>query len=290
MPEGPSRHSLLFADARTPFEDADFVIFGVPFDRTTSFRSGARGGPNSVREASWNFEAFMMEYQKDISDLRIADMGNTPEFGSSSAMHKGVHEFAQRIVQKGKFPLAIGGEHSISPGIVSCFKDVGLISIDAHLDFRDEYLEDPYSHACQARRSGEHLGFSRVLPVGIRSASAEESEDAKRLKLHYLSVYELRRGGDVVKQVEEAVDELDVNRFYLTLDMDAIDPGFAPAVGNPEPFGLSPWEVKGIITLLADRLVGLDITEVTPIYDQGNTSGLAARLAREAIMAASLTR
>jgi agmatinase len=186
-------------------------------------------------------------------------------------------------VRGGKIPVTLGGEHSLAPACVGAFpQDIGVIGIDAHLDFRDEYLGDKYSHACSARRIADHVGVQNVVYVGVRSYSREEREDLQRLGLEFVGADEVRRDG-IAMALERAVNAIGRERLYLTIDMDGIDPAYAPAVGNPEPFGLTPWDVKAVIDQLGDRLVGMDVNEVAPQYDQGETAVLAARLVREAL-------
>ena len=273
-----------FADASASLDEAEIVLYGVPYDRTASFRAGARLGPNAIREASWNFEPYFMEYDRDIGSVPFADIGNTEEFGPSDLMVKGVRRTVGEIVGAGRIPIALGGEHSIAPACVEAFpKDVGVLGIDAHLDFRDSYLGDRYSHACSARRIADHLGPQRVVYLGVRSFSREEREDLERLGLEYVSAAEVHRDG-MTRAIDRAMKAVDREKIYVTIDIDGIDPAYAPAVGNPEPFGLSPLDVKQLINTIGDRLVGLDINEVTPQYDLGQTAILAARLVREAII------
>lgn len=275
---------LSFADANASFDDADIVIFGVPYDRTTSFRAGARHGPNAIREASWNFEAFMMDHGVSIPDFAICDLGNTEEFGAPPEMFEGVKSFASNIVSKGKMPIALGGEHSIAPACVRAFgKDVGVLGIDAHLDFRDSYLNERYSHACSARRISDHVGVDHVVYMGVRSFSEEEKADLESLGLEYVSAYEIH-DTSIESGVKTALSRVDREKIYLTIDIDGVDPAFAPAVGNPEPFGLTPLQVKKVLNIVGDRLVGLDINEVAPTWDHGQTALLAARIVREAIV------
>src|SRR5207247_11274852 len=196
-----------------------------------------------------------------------------------------VAKMATDVVRGGKITIVVGVEHSLAPAVVRAFpKDVGVIGIDAHLDFRDQYLEDRWSHACSARRIADHVGVEHVVYMGVRSYSAEEREDLERLGLTYVSVYDIHDRG-IAAGAERALKEVDRDRIYLTVDMDGIDPSYAPAVGNPEPFGLSPLQVKKLIGILAPHLVGMDLNEVSPAWDFGQTALLAARLIREAIVA-----
>ena len=276
--------SRLFADAVASFDDARIVLFGVPFDRTSSFRFGSRWAPDAIREASYNFESYMMDHGRNILEIKFHDLGNLPDFATAADMVKEVSETSAKIVKAGKIPIAIGGEHSIAPAVVRGLPtEVGVIGLDAHLDFRDAYMEDKWSHACSQRRIGDHVGFDRTLYAGVRSFSAEEKEDRERLGLSFISAYEIHQRG-IERAIDRALHAVGREKVHLTIDTDAIDPAFAPAVGNPEPFGLTPLQVKAVVNTLAPRLVGMDINEVSPAWDQGQTALLAARLVREAII------
>lgn len=276
---------LLFADASSTLEDSDFAIFGVPFDGTSSFRSGTAQAPGKIREASHNFETFKFEHGEDIESIKFCDLGDLDEFENVDLMTRGVEAFAKDLVAKGKFPIALGGEHSISPAVVRSFDKVGVISLDAHLDFRNEYEGEKNSHACSTRRIADIVGVDRVVPIGVRSMSKEENIDAEELGLRFISSYAFHEEPNMKDAVDKAVKWMDRAKIYLTLDMDVFDPAFAPGISNPEPFGLEPIEIKKCINHLADKLVGFDVVEVSPPFDNGNTSALAARLVREVIIA-----
>ncbi len=279
--------SFRFADANASLDDADVVLYGVPYDRTASFRSGSRLGPNAIREASYNFESYMMDLDVDLADVKLCDFGNTEEYGPTKDMVEGVSRLSKDLVRKGKVPIVLGGEHSIAPASVMGFDaEIGVLGIDAHLDFRDSYLNERFSHACSARRISDHVGVDDVVYMGVRSFSEEEKEDLERLKLTYVSAYEVHETG-IEKAVQRALRSVDAEKIYLTIDVDGIDPAYAPAVGNPEPFGLTPLDVKKVVDVLGPSLVGMDINEVSPGWDHGQTALLAARIVREAIAAVS---
>ncbi|MFQ5909026.1 MAG: agmatinase [Thermoplasmata archaeon] len=271
--------SLLFADAG-PREGARVVLFGVPFDGTASFRPGARFGPNAIRQASYNFETYHLDLGVDLEGSSFTDVGNVEEFGSSVAMVKGVGRFVAGLTAEGLFPLALGGEHSLTLPCVQALDRPAFVVVDAHMDFRDTYLDDPHSHACVTRRVADHLGADRVIVLGLRSASKEEKKAADRLGLRTVPASRIREEG--IEATQAALEEVP-ERVYLSLDMDAIDPAYAPAVGNPEPFGLTPSDVQGVIRALGKRMVGFDLTEVSPPYDHGETAALGARLVREVL-------
>ena len=275
----PTRGMLSFADACSSFDDSFFVLFGVPFDRTTTFRSGTRFAPTAVREASLNFEPDLHEHDIDLRDVPFHDMGDLHEEGEVDAMVRSIEEEAKRIVAARKFPLAIGGEHSISPPIVKAFGGgISVVIIDAHLDYNDEYQGLRNSHACAHKRIEDAVGKGNVFAFGVRSMSRDEHpEDAL-----YADSYAVHEMG--CKAVfEEMLSKLEHERIYLSLDIDGIDPAYAPGTGTPEPFGLTAFDVKYIINRLGNRLVGFDVVEVCPPCDNGNTSILAARFIREVV-------
>jgi len=273
---------IYFADANASFDGAKFVICGVPFDRTTSYRAGARMAPNAIRQASYNFETYLFEHDVDLSDVPMNDMGNVEECGSPDEMVEIVRGIAKKVVKVGKFPVFMGGEHTTTIPVVEAFDDIGMISIDAHLDYRESYLGMKYSHACVTRRIAEHLGRENVLVFGVRSISAEEKNEKMP---EYIDAFTIREIG-VENAFKRALNIIRKEKVFLTLDIDGIDPAFAPGTGTPEPFGLTPMEVKKCISMLGERLVGFDVTEVSPPYDEGNTAALAARMMREVIAVA----
>lgn len=281
-----------FADAGFAYSDAKYVLVGVPFDRTTSFRPGARFGPDSIRHHSWNFESYDLETGIDLSEVPTHDAGNTPEFGSAAEMVDTVRSVIAPIYHDGKLPITLGGDHACAPPCVEAWPKedrLGVIYLDAHLDFRSSYLGDPRSHACSARRIAERVGTENIVVFGVRSASREEVEENRSLGLTYVTAHEVHREG-FDATFRRAVDHLKPDRLYMSIDIDVVDPAYAGGTGTPEPFGLPPRQIKDAIGAVASRLVGLDIMEVSPPYDQGNTSLLAARLAREAILRCQAVR
>lgn len=276
-----------FADANASYGDAEFALLGVPFDRTTSFRPGARFGPDAIRQHSWNFESYDLETGLDLADVPIHDLGNTDEFGSAEEMVRAVREEVRPIYRDGKVPILFGGDHACAPPSVEAYPEnapsLGVLYLDAHLDFRASYLGDARSHACSSRRMLERVGARNIVVLGVRSVSREEMEDNRTLGMSFVSAHDIARDG-IQAVVHRALNMLKTERLYISLDIDAIDPAYAAGTGTPEPFGLSPRDVKLIIDQAAPRLAGLDIMEVSPHYDQGATSLLAARLAREAMV------
>ena len=277
-----------FADAQATLDEAQFVVVGIPFDRTTSFRPGARFGPDSIRQHSWNFESYDLETGVDLSEVPIHDLGNAGEFGTATEMAESVREEMRPIYAAGKIPIVLGGDHACSPPCVEAYPDdasIGVLYLDAHMDFRASYLGDRRSHACSSRRIVEKVGARNVVVLGVRSVSREETDDNKTIGMPFITAHEVAREG-IESCVQRALNMLKTDRVYVSLDIDAIDPAYAAGTGTPEPFGLTPRDVKYALGQVAPRLAGLDIMEVSPHYDAGNTSALAARLAREAIVRA----
>jgi agmatinase len=268
---------LFFADAESSFEEAQFVIVGVPFDGTCSFRKGAIFAPKSIREESYNLETYLFEHDIDLEDVPFNDSGDV-NCESLEEMIGSVGGAVGNILKDGKFPITIGGEHSLTPPSIRKFENIGVIILDAHLDFRNEYLDKRNSHACVTRRVSELVGIENVLSIGVRSMEKKEKEEGNKLGLKYIDANKLKELG-----MKKVLENVEWERIYLSLDVDFFDPSFAPGVGNPEYFGLSPEDAKECINVLGPRLVGFDITEVSPPFDNGNTASLAARLIRELI-------
>ncbi|MCL2148169.1 MAG: agmatinase [Methanomassiliicoccaceae archaeon] len=276
-------YGLSYAGAGSDYDGADAFILGIPYDRTSSFKAGAREAPAHIRRASYGFEEIHFEHGLGLPGISVFDQGDCEAPFLPEDMMGEVKFFMAPAVRDGKFTVAIGGEHSVNIPIIQCFKksDVALITIDAHLDSRDEYLGTRYSHACVTRRAAEHLGIDNVFSLGVRSISREELE--RDDVIPHVTSFEIRETG-MERAVRSALDHVRSERVYLSLDIDGIDPAYAPGTGTPEPFGLDPLDVKKAINIIGDRLIGFDVTEVCPPADpSGITSVLAARLINEAL-------
>ncbi|MEE8358734.1 MAG: agmatinase [Candidatus Hydrothermarchaeales archaeon] len=257
-----------FARRELEIEQADYAVLGIPYDSSQSYRVGSRLAPNAIREASRELEDYDFEEDKDLLELRICDLGNVEvSYGNFMETCSRVKDTLKDVLSKQVIPVSLGGEHTISYSVVRCLpKDTFYLSIDAHLDFRDEYLGEKFSHACVNRRVFEHLQADNVLVVGVRSASKEELNDANKMGLDYISYSDFEKDNNaVLRRIRDKIEGKDV---YLSLDMDAIDPKEAPGVCNPEPSGFSYSDIVRISRLLRNTdLRGVDLTEVTPIYD-----------------------
>lgn len=257
---------LKFVDSNFSYDESRFVILGAPYDRTCDFRRGSREGPNAIRRASYNIESYVPEYDVSISRMKICDLGNME---ISERFLDELYERTRKIASDGKLPILLGGEHTISySGVKACDPD-RVVVLDAHLDLRDEYLGNRFSHACVSRRICDLVGPENLVIVGARTGSEEDYEFAERNGIRFCGFSEAVEG----------------ERIYLSLDMDVIDPAYAPAVSTPEPFGAEPKAVRKFIASIAPRVIGFDVVEVAPMYDCGQTSMIAAKLIIEFIAA-----
>ena len=269
------------ADAQASYEDAKYVIFGVPFDHTSSFRRGSRLAPDSIRVAYDNLESFDFQYKVNYPDLPICDIGDLYVEEDPEEVVNDIERSVRHIADDGKVPIMLGGEHSLTTGLIRNFPECSMIIIDAHSDFRNEYMGSKYNHACITRRALEVLGEGRIFSVGTRSVSREEYEDPDFSKIRYFSANEVRKKG--IQEVIEEIGKKVKGKIYFSIDMDGIDPSEAPGVGTPEPYGISSTEVRSLINHFAKRIIGFDIVEMTPVYDNGNTSMLAAKFVQDFI-------
>lgn len=280
---------LKFAGSSDDYASSRYVIFGAPFDSTTSFRSGQRFAPNRIREASSTLERFVYERKMALKESGIFDEGDLGATVQPKKIKEEVSGTFGRLIEDGKFPIMLGGEHSVTIGIGERLKnmDVAMIFLDAHPDFRDSLLGEKLSHGSVARRNVDALGIKRVGAIGLRAISREEYQDPIFSKYNFFSTEDVRRLG-AKETVKRLLKNLSQKRIYLSLDLDVMDPAFAPGVATPEPFGLDPFQVKEIIDLLGKRMIGADIVELDPPYDNGNTAVLAARLVQEIIASSNL--
>jgi agmatinase len=279
---GPSR----LADAHSDLEGASFVAVGVPYDATATFRHGARDGPSAIRHASYNFETWLLELGLDLDDVPIHDAGDIPEVFAPGDMIDLVEKVIVDLAGEGRVPLLLGGEHNATEGALRALAhrhpDLSVLMLDAHLDFRNEYLGEPRSHSCATRRSSEVVGVKNIAVLGVRSVSPDEMEAAQDDGLAFSSADRVREEGlDAV--LDDLLGPTGNRPLYLSLDLDVLDPSHAPGVQNPEPWGLAPLDIRHVIDKVAPRLVGFDVMECAPIHDGGQTALVAARLLRHAI-------
>ncbi|ARM75780.1 agmatinase [Acidianus manzaensis] len=272
-----SRNFAGFNNDKSPF-----TIIGIPMDITSSFRPGSRFAPSAIRDAATNIEFYSLRTGIDMGDIGFNDVGDIALHPSDVEENvKRIKDVISFFSDQGKIPISIGGEHSITIGTAQGTKADCVISFDAHLDLRDDYLGYKYDHACVMRRLTE--SGLKIIEIGNRAVSKEELEYAKNAEIPFITsnIVQMIGPREVARKIINFTTEC--KRIYITYDMDAIDPSFAPGVATPEPEGLSPSIILDIVNLIADkRVVGFDIVEITPSYDPtGITSILGAKMIME---------
>jgi len=271
--------SPVFSGIQRTFEEAKYVILGAPLDSTSTYRSGARFAPLAIREASLNIETYSFRTNMDVEDLKIHDLGDLHIAGEVDETLKRLELVTKDLLDAKKMPVIIGGEHTITLGVMrSVGENVALVSFDAHLDMRNEYMDLTTSHTTFMRRINEQINLHKILEIGTRAVCKEELDYAKKSDTQFLTVQQIRRDG--VEETTKKIDTLlaDCEKIYLTIDMDVLDPAFAPAVQNPEPDGLDMRVFLDLLGKVCDhQIVALDLVEVAPHYDKGITAIQAAK-------------
>jgi agmatinase len=279
-----------FYDAIYEYDNADYVIFGAPFDNTSSFRTGSRWAPDEMRKVATNFETYSPKYDLDMTDIPVCDAGNVMVSVNIDETLEWIYEDTKKIVLDGKFPIMIGGEHSLSYApIKACYEacddkdDFAVFVLDAHFDLRENFRGLKNNHACVSRHILETITKNYVT-IGIRSGPKEEWDYAREAGVkHYTAddVYEM----GISKVIKEALKYLDSKHIYLSLDMDAVDPAYCAGLGTPEPFGMTDRDIREVLRQVAPSTVGFDVVEITPEYDSSISAILATKLMREFIFA-----
>ncbi len=262
----------------TDFEKARVAILPIPLDRTTSYVAGTRNGPHEILVASSHMELWDEETQTDVHSIGIYTL---PEmelpFASMDQVVGEIRRVASEIVNRGKFPFILGGEHSITPAVVAAVaaKHPGLsvLQLDAHADLRESFMGTPHNHACAMRRT---LQYARITQVGIRSLSTEEAAAAPTLPTEIFYDYNMREHADWIDRVVDSLSET----VYITIDVDAFDPAIMPATGTPEPGGLSWYEALTLLRRVIEQrtVVACDIVELSPIGGNVAPNFLCAKL------------
>jgi agmatinase len=281
-----------FSGYSKSLEEARYVVIGVPYDHTSTFRSGSRFGPSAIREASLNIETYSLRTGVDIESVPIHDAGDLHIVDDASETLRRLRGVAGDILSAGKMPICVGGEHTITLGAVQSLpKSVGVVSFDAHGDLRDEYGGGKLSHATVLRRISEVVGTDGIYVCGVRALCKEEVEFIQKERIQHLTPWGLRELG-----LEKAAEKLreflgKFQRTYLTIDSDVLDPAFCPGVANPEFDGLTPSELTHLVSAVAaERMIAFDLVEVCPNYDSGAAAVAASRLIFEVIANAEKAR
>lgn len=268
------------------YQEADIVIFGAPFDSTTSFRPGTRFASKAIRSDCGGIETYSPYQDKDLTeDARVFDSGDLELcFGDTEKALNGITERVQTILDDCKRPLMIGGEHLVTLGAIRAiakkYPDLHIIHFDAHTDLRDDYLGAKLSHATVIRRVHDIVGDKKIYQFGIRSGEKVEFEFAKRH--NYINKFNL-------DGIDGAIEYLKGKPVYFTLDLDVLDPSNFPGTGTPEAGGVSYTELlSAIIKIGKLNIVGCDINELAPMYDlSGASTALACKITREILLAIS---
>jgi len=264
------------------------VVFGVPFDSTHSYKPGCRFGPDAIRDAFNNIEIFQPEFGIDLEAANISDLGNTKTTVVAAEMLQMVENITSELKKQNKQVIILGGEHLITLGSFTCFpKDTGYVVFDAHYDLRDQYADIKLSHAAYLRRIVEKRGSENIVHVGARAFVKEELVFLKEHNIATVSDKEIRDGNGpkLLKDITSTFDNI-----YLSIDLDVLDPAFAPGVGNPEAVGISSRELYDLVTTLQNKkIVAADIVELNPTYDNGATASMAAKMI-STIIAMNLSR
>ena len=274
-----------FSGFQKPFEEAEYVVLGVPFDATSTFRAGARFAPLAIREALLGIEGYSFRSGMDAEDLKAHDLGDLHISGEVQETLKRLELVTKELLEAKKLPVFIGGEHTITLGAMrSVGGNTGVVSFDAHLDLRNEFMGLTISHTTWMRRLHEQVRPEKILEVGTRAVDRDELDYAKEFNIPFFTVHQIMEDG--VEKTAEKIRELlaGQERIYLTIDMDVLDPAFAPAVQNPEPDGLSVHMLLDLLCSVCDRrVVAFDLVEVAPHYDMGITATQAAKTILEVL-------
>lgn len=267
----------VFIMSQPDFKKAEAVIYGMPMDWTVSFRPGSRFGPNRIREASIGLEEYSPYLDKHLEEVNYYDAGDIPlPFGNAERSLNEIHSYVSQLLEKGKFPLGLGGEHLVSWPIIQAVHEkhpnLKVIHIDAHTDLREEYEGEPLSHSTPIRKVCDLIGPENVYSFGIRSGMREEFQFAKTSGMH-LSRF------DVAEPLAKILPTLADENVYVTIDIDVLDPAYAPGTGTAEAGGISSKELLEAIHLIAHSnvcVVGADLVEVAPVYDTTEKTAIAA--------------
>ena len=279
-----NRNTETFLECNCGAQEAEIVLFGAPFDGTTSYRPGTRFGSGAIRRESYGIESYSPYQDGDLLEGRVLDCGDLElPIGNTEKALAAIEEKEEEILSAGKFPFMLGGEHLVTLGafraVARRYPDVHIIHFDAHADLRDDYLDVQLSHACVLRRCWELIGDGRIFQFGIRSGDREEFRwgkdhvDTKKFDFEGL---------------EQTLELLRGKPAYFTLDLDVLDPSVFPGTGTPEPGGVSFDELRRAAELVCRRadLVGCDVNELSPPYDpSGISTAAACKIVREMLIA-----
>ena len=273
-----------FIGCDKPYGSADIVIFGAPFDSTTSYRPGTRFASRTMRAESYGLETYSPYLDRDLSEKNICDIGELELcFGDTQAVLADIEAQAAKILADGKRPVMIGGEHLVSLGAIRAaaqqYPDLHIIHFDAHTDLRDDYLGVKLSHATVMRRAWDILGDGRIFQFGIRSGDRAEFRWAAE---GHVQMSKFDFAG-----LKETVFRLHDKPVYFSIDLDVLDPSVFPGTGTPEAGGVSFLELlEAIFEVCRLHIVAADVNELSPVYDPtGSSTAVANKVLRELLLA-----
>lgn len=278
-----NRNISTFIGCDNEYKESEIVLFGAPFDCTTSFRPGTRFASTAIRSESIGIETYSPYQDMDLEDIPVFDAGDLElTFGNAAVTLDTITEFTAKVLSDSKTPFMIGGEHLVTLGSVRAvaakYPDLHVIHLDAHADLREDYMGEKLSHATVMRRVWDIIGDDRIFQFGIRSGERTEFEWAKdhvqTSKFNFM-------------RFDETIELLKGKPVYFTLDLDVLDPSIFPGTGTPEAGGVTFNELLGAIMKLTQlNIVGLDVNELSPVYDQsGVSTAVACKIIRELLMA-----
>ncbi len=271
-----------FLACEADYENAEIVLFGVPFDGTTSFRPGTRFGPSAIRTESFGIETYSPYCDRDMADYEIFDGGDLElPFGNTERVLEMTQEYAAQILDDGKRFVMLGGEHLITLGavraVVERYPDVHIIHLDAHTDLRTDYLGESLSHSTVIKQVWNLVGDGKIHQFGIRSG--EKYEFAFAQQHTNLHKFDLTGFSETIAQLKD-------KPVYFTLDLDVLDPSIFCGTGTPEGGGITFKELmEAVLQLHQLNIVGCDINELSPHYDQsGSSTAIACKITREVLL------
>ncbi|QNF27494.1 agmatinase [Metabacillus elymi] len=276
----------VFIKSHPNYEESEAVIYGMPMDWTVSYRPGSRFGPARIREVSIGLEEYSAYLDRELDEVKYYDAGDIPlPFGNPQRSIDMIEEYIDKLLADDKYPLGMGGEHLVSwPVMKAMYKkypDLAIIHMDAHTDLRDEYEGEPLSHSTPIKKIADLIGPKNVYSFGIRSGMKEEFQWAKEVGMH-ISKF------DVLEPLKEVLPTLAGRPVYITIDIDVLDPAHAPGTGTVDAGGITSKELLASIHEIAKsdiRVVGSDLVEVAPIYDNSEqTANTASKILREMIL------
>jgi len=263
------------------FDEAKWVLIGIPYDGTCSYRPGTRFGPERIRLASWGLEEYSPDMQRELSEVSFYDAGELDlPFGNREESLSIIENAARETLTAGKFFFGVGGEHLVTYPVIKAYlekyPDLAVVHFDAHADLRCDYLGEELSHATVIRRTADLIGPERLIQIGIRSGPKEEFEW-------------MEKNQTLVKdktQLKQAIKKLENRPVFITVDLDVLDPSIMSGTGTPEAGGMTYKEfIDWLLEFRGQNIVGCDVVELSPDYDQsGVSTAVAAKVIREMLL------